>query len=283
MLQREQDGYAPVRNVSSRGRFPCHIALSPAEEIVAVANYGEGNVAVFDSKLNLLSLHTRGKPDGAGFHPRRQEKAHAHQVSFHGREIWCCDLGRDEIRKIENCCGWQEGTPVVSCAPGGGIRHIAMWPDKPIFYAVMELTSQVCTFTLEKGKVRLVHRASLCRDREERTGGAAIRLCPEKKLLLASQRGEDTVSVFSLEDPCMPALVGRYPCGGKGPRDILMVGDYLLCACQNDDRVTMLKMADHGELEWKNAVRIPSPVCLLAVPENSKEEKDNANPENQRR
>jgi 6-phosphogluconolactonase (cycloisomerase 2 family) len=94
---------------------------------------------------------------------------------------------------------------------------------------------------------------------------AAIRLSPDGKLIAASNRGHDSVAVFSADEKTGAlAPLGIYPTGGKSPRDIAFTpdGKWLLAANQDSDLVTALSV-DGGFSLLDLKQRVPKPVAIL--------------------
>ncbi len=81
------------------GDYPCHIDIKASQ--LAVANYGSGNVSVYQ-------LYEQGKPlksiaelyvEGSGPNADRQASPHAHQATFlnHSEQLAVVDLGTDSV------------------------------------------------------------------------------------------------------------------------------------------------------------------------------------------
>ncbi len=79
----DQDGRLKMMNrQSSMGRGPCHVSCHPDGSHIFVANYSEGNIAVYplgdDGRISPASdiiQHTGSGPD------KRQTKAYAHYIT----------------------------------------------------------------------------------------------------------------------------------------------------------------------------------------------------------
>ena len=245
----------------SGGENPCHLALSPGGRWLAVANYTSGSIA-------LYSADERGAPAPVGIFrraggssdPVRQQGAHAHYVSFRDdHTLWCCDLGCDMIRVLECENGiWREVTPFFRLPGGVGPRHMAI--VKGMAYVLCELEPMLYTVSV---KTRELQSAIRCVPQDAYGYAAAIRAGADGRLY-ASCRGSDLISVFDIDHYGLPSRVASFPCGGKTPRDILIVGDRLLCACQDSDLVTSFSVARGGGYPQTGAWSVPSPVCLIA-------------------
>ena len=247
---RQDDGwYVPEGSASTGGENPCHAALSPDGKTLCVANYTGGSAAVFRTKdLRLLGFH-QGRTHS--IHPR-QQSAHAHQAVFY-RDGWLiCDLGGDCIWHMKHDGSCRED--FLRLPAGVGPRHAVLRENR--LYVLTELTNELMTLDPESG--RLLSRTSALGDPAADRSAAGLHLFRDR--LYASNRGEDTVSVFSLENPDSPRKIGTYPAGGKSPRDFLVTEDGILCACT--DGVTWLKQEGTG-FRLADSAAIPAAVRIL--------------------
>ncbi|MBW4095528.1 MAG: lactonase family protein [Acidobacteria bacterium] len=137
-----------LARTTTRGSSPCHVVLVPksASASVAVANYGSGTAAVFDS---LAVRGTGGAEVGSGdapgdtddfnnpqllAHPGkgpvqdRQEASHAHQVTpTPWGSLLVSDLGADRVDEYAPTPGEQFALAgSAAFPPGSGPRHVAI-------------------------------------------------------------------------------------------------------------------------------------------------------------
>lgn len=98
---------------------------------------------------------------------------------------------------------------------------------------------------------------------------SAIRVLPERKILIVSNRGADTISFFSLNNGNLE-FSDEYPCNGVWPRDFIVTKDerYLIVCNQNSDNVVAYP------LDWGNktilgdcvlSLDIKTPVCCIEL------------------
>lgn len=254
-----EKAYAVKGMTGTGGENPCHLARSPQGTWMAAANYTSGEVALYCAEADELRAAGVFPGRWSGPNSQRQEGAHAHFVAFRSEEeLLACDLGGDCLRRLTCRDGlWREEEPLLFFPPGSGPRHMVVQGDWA--YVLCELSAELIT-------VSLVRRAILARQDIgfKRAAGtaAALRLSPSGELL-ASHRGADTISVFSLENPERPTLRAVIPCGGRGPRDIWPLADgRIVCACQASDEVTVLDKR-RGGYEVMLRVALPAPVCVV--------------------
>jgi 6-phosphogluconolactonase len=106
-----------------------------------------------------------------------------------------------------------------------------------------------------------------------RNDAAEIALHPNGEFLYASNRGEDTIAIFSI-DPTEGTLtfVARVPTGGKEPRHFAIdpSGKYLLAENQLSNNIVVFKIdaATGGLTPAGQVVEVPSPVDIAFLREN---------------
>lgn len=266
----------------SGGRGPCHIATDPAGKNVLVANYSSGSVAAFpvaaDGRLGEATAtiqHTGSGPDRG-----RQEGPHAHSINVDaaGRFAVAADLGVDKlfVYRFDPAKGTLAANdpPAGSVAPGSGPRHFAFHPDGRHAYVINELTSTVTAFDYDAkvGTLREIQTLSaLPADWSGKSWAAHILVHPSGRFLYASNRGHDSIAIFSIDEKSgRLAVVGHEPTQGKNPRNfgIDPSGTWLLVANQNADSLVLFRIDPKtGRLEDRGLkAEVPSPVCVRFVP-----------------
>lgn len=236
-----------INQQSSKGTTPCHLSVAPSVKHVAAANYSSGAVALFpilaDGGLGEASAVVRQQ--GKGPNVQRQEGPHAHSVNFDasGRYLYAADLGLDKlfIYRYDPDAGTlsPREPPFVSLPPGAGPRHLAFHPSGRYAYVVNELDSTVAAFTrdLDTGGLHPIGSAStLPTGYDGHSTTAEIRVHPSGRFLYASNRGHDSIAVFSIDTSSGKLTpLGCTPTGGKTPRNFNIdpTGRYLLAANQD--------------------------------------------------
>ena len=101
---------------------------------------------------------------------------------------------------------------------------------------------------------------------EEFNATAAIRLSKDGKYLYASNRGHDSIAVFSILADGSLELLEIVPSHGKTPRDFDLTPDqeFLIAVHQDSDNATVFKRNPKtGRLaELSNDFRVPEAVCI---------------------
>ena len=235
---------------------PCHVSLTPDGKRVAFAAYlsatcgtvGIDDVATASSPSNLErptagtpSLRTYVFPDDAmGPNRKRQKKAYAHQT-FHLPDgtLGVVDLGCDRIRFFDPVTMKRKEIPDIQFDAGDGPRHAIFSKDGKYLFVLCELGSCVysflCTPTPSICTFQRLGRWSMLPEGYDRweadgetlnTKAAAIKLTADGKILMASNRGYDSIAFYEVGPGGKLTLKNVAKLRGKFPRDFeLMPGE----------------------------------------------------------
>jgi len=137
----------------------------------------------------------------------------------------------------------------------------------------MHSTVTVFSFDPANGSLQELQTVSALTPKSipENTTAAEIELGASGRYLYTSNRGDDTITVFSI-DPVKHALtpVQHAPTLGKTPRGFAIdpTGTYLLAANQDTDNIFVFHIDPKtGQLTSAGKVlEVPSPVCVVFVP-----------------
>ena len=282
-----------LNEVASRGADPCYIALDKTGKFVLVANYTGGNVAVFplhaDGRLGEPSAVVQdiGK---LGPIKERQEAPHSHwiEASAHNRFVYVSDLGLDRvlIYRFDATNGTltrgeaaaKSGSPNASdffsatLVPGTGPRHAAFSGNGNFMYVLGELDSTVTVFANDARETfRSVQRISaLPAGFSGHNDAAEIAIHPNGKYLYSSNRGHDSIALFSIDRRTGTlTLVDHFPTQGKAPRnfEIDPTGKFLFVANQDTDNIVVFRIDPNSgrPTSTGQTLHVPSPVCLKFV------------------
>jgi 6-phosphogluconolactonase len=238
-----------------------------------------GNVAVFalDGAGALGEMTALDQHRGTGPNAARQDAAHAHSIVLDAanRYAFSADLGIDRIRvyrydAIEGTLRPAAVSDVV-LLPGAGPRHLAFAPDGRTLYVVNELDSTLVAFRYNAATGTLRQGQRLSTRPPGATGEnypADLHVHPSGRTVYASNRGDDTIAVFSVAAGSGAlALVQTVPSGGHWPRNFTLdpAGRFLFVAHQRSDSIMSFQVdALTGRLTRTGAeAQVPSPVCLL--------------------
>ncbi|ETK37276.1 lactonase family protein [Microbispora sp. ATCC PTA-5024] len=254
----EADGPRPLAEHPSGGSYPCHLAVDPAAEWLAVANYGDGTVAAY--RLGGDGMPQPGPVlfpnEGGGPDPDRQEGPHAHEAVF-GPDgvLHVTDLGTDEIRRFLPGMVPHPGGP-VRLAPGSGPRHFVHHRD--LWYVTGELDGMVRVYDAGWREVG----GAAASTSGGRNQPSHIAPSPDGRYLYVGNRGPDTVSVFE-PDGARLELVAEVPAGGRWPRHFGVTPDSLYVAAQRSGEVTAMELKDGVPQPGERALEVGTPSCVL--------------------
>lgn len=266
----------PVGSVASRGGEPCHITLDPKGRFVFVANYGSGSVAAFplDPDGGIVDAPAIVQHRGSGPN-RRQDgpRMHAVQSDSAGEHVVVCDLGTDTVavypvseRGIEAARRVSEFHP----EPGSGPRQLAFSPDGSRLFVVNEFSARVDSLAYAAGRLTPVDSAAMLpEDWRGDNLAAAVVIHPNGRFGYSSNRGHDSIAIFSVAADGRLRVLGWQHQGVEFPRDIAIdpSGRFLLAANQNrQEIITYAIDAGTGMLAPTGEVlSVASPSCIAFV------------------
>ena len=93
---------------------------------------------------------------------------------------------------------------------------------------------------------------------------AALRLSPDERLLAATGRGQNVLSLFSIGENGMLARLTEVSSGGDWPRDVQFTPDgrFLVCCNERSNRVTVFALSE-GRLEQIDALELTAPTNVI--------------------
>ena len=266
-------GWHRTARVPTEGAAPCHLALNPAQDRLAVANYESGSVGLF----RLAGDGTPITPPalcqliGSGPNRERQEHSHAHWVGFDGtgQRLHCVDLGGDRIIGFSLTNDDLSEPFVAYRAPSGtGPRHLAYRPGTPFALLISELASTLTVLRLaEDGTFAPLHTVSTLPADDPDSLGGAIAINRAGTCVYVTNRGHDSIAVFSL-DGAELRLLQHVPSAGASPRHILLLeaAARLLVANEEGGTVAAFAIEADGRLTpHPQMIEIPGAVFLAEV------------------
>ena len=265
------------------GAGPAHLIVDKDGRNVLVANYGGGSVVVLPLEKNgkLKSPSAFVQHTGSSVNPQRQKEPHAHSINLDSanRFAYVADLGLDKILiyRFDQAKGLLalNDPPSASVKPGAGPRHFAIHPTGRFAYVINEINCTITAFTNDstKGELKEIHTVSTLpatQAMQSSFSGAEVQVHPSGKFLYASNRGHDSIAVFSIDQATgRLTYVENEPTQGSTPRGfgIDPDGKYLLVGNQRSDSVVVLKIDQlNGKLSPTGTkIELGAPVCVKFV------------------
>ena len=305
-IDRQTGKLTLLNEVASRGADPCYIAFDKTGKFALVANYTGGSVAVFPVRNEARNEARNDARDdaqadghigessafvqhvGSSVNKERQEGPHAHWIETtpDNRFAIAVDLGLDELlvyrfdadAKYEgkNDAKTKPGSltandpPYAKLAPGAGPRHLAFHPNGKFAYVVNELQSSITAFSYDASRGEL-HKlktvSTLPKGFSGSNDAAEIKVHPSGKFLFASNRGHNSIALFSIDSHTSTlTLVDQFPTQGKTPRnfEIDPTGKLLFVANQDTNNIVVFRIGPNSGrlIPSGQTLHVPSPVCL---------------------
>lgn len=262
---------------SSEGRGPAHISIDPKGKFAYVSNYGGGSFVVYpineDGSLGKASDVVQH--EGSSAHPTRQQRPHVHSAipSNDGKYVYVSDLGIDKIMIYEVS---DEGklraakSPYASNVPTSGPRHFAIHPNGKFGFSAEELSSTIASFEInsQTGELTALERVTMLPSGFQGENSAAdIHVSPDGKYLYASNRGHESIVIFSIDQKTGKLkLVDHESTQGKHPRNFYIdpSGKFVFVANMNTDNVVLYQRDSvSGKLTpVGDQISIPAPVSI---------------------
>ena len=264
-----------LQQVSSGGWGPVYLSLDRASRHVLAANYGAGSIAVLpierDGRLGRL---TAGVQHSGSKTPR----PHAIETSKNDRFLLVPDLGLNKIYSYRYDA--QAGslvagiTPTVTLPPNTGPRHLAMSPSGKFVYVANETASSVTVYSFDQETGLLQEQqtvSTLPTDSKIENTAAEIALDRTGNFLYVSNRGEDTIAMFGVDQKTGKlSFRERYSSGGKTPRTFAIdpTGQWMFVANQGTNAITLFRRdTKTGRLAaTSKALTVAAPAHLVFVP-----------------
>lgn len=250
------------------GEHPCHIGLSGDGKQLAVSNYTGGNLALFQLQNDGSLSQDKQLIDHKILDSTKT--SHVHSAEFTPDGLFVADLGLDAIKRYR-----QTDTAFVPATQSSihlpnkaGPRHFAFGQEGKFVYVINELNSTITVFKRNGDAVYapIITHSTVAADFKGESFCADIHLSPDGKFLYGSNRGENTIVIFVVNQETGDiAMVDRTPVAGNWPRNFVIdpTGKFLLVANQKSDNITVFSRdVEKGTLTFLHETALSSPVCL---------------------
>jgi 6-phosphogluconolactonase len=254
-----------------------------------VASYSVRSDGTLSQPVDRIDFRNQAVFGHPGPNKARQDGPHPHSatISPDNRFVVVNDLGNDDIAIFPIDPGNQSthlGHPQLftSLSPGSGPRHIAFHPNERWAYGIDELANRIDQYLYTSMRAAPgVQAQGLLTGTDHSVStidanfhgvntAAEIAVVPTGDFLYASNRGEDSLAVFKIDEISgMLSFVQRISCGGKTPRHFTLdrTGNWIICGNQDSASVTVFaRNGGTGKLTGPvQTLPIESPMFTLFV------------------
>jgi len=254
-IDRNTGTLALVNAVSSGGGSPCFISIHNSQKWAFAANYDDGYISVFPIDT------TTGAVGPAVVTEKHGELAHMMLNDESGKFVFAVFKGSDYIAQFifDEVTGklTPNSVPFLHTAPNSGPRHFVFHPSEKWVFIVTELSSTVvtCTYNSISGQMTAVQVIStLPSGFHGDNTGAEILISPDGKYVYASNRGHNSIVIFSFSETTGTLTAVGWELGNGSivtPRGVALTprGDHLVVASQGANSVSTFSVNSDGTLK----------------------------------
>jgi len=264
----------------SKGKGPTHLAVDAARKNLIVVNYGSGSTTALPIKEDgsFAPASSSIQHVGSGPNTGRQAGPHAHGVYFHPKNgrAYVADLGTDDIFIYQFDAAKGLLTPnepkSARVTAGEGPRHLVFHPNGKFAYVNTEMGLNVVAFSVEHdgGLKQLQSLPTLPAGADAKgVSTAEIFVRPDGKTLYVSNRGHDSIAVYSIAQDGKLTLLQHMLGTPAMPRGFGLSADgrWLVCAGQKSGTLNAYHIGPDGSLyDTKQSVAAPAAAAILFVP-----------------
>ena len=272
--------------IGTGGEGACHVSVDQKTgNYVFVANYVGGNIACVRCEggkfvKTLWTVQHQGDPQLQ--HPR-QDAPHCHCVYLirDDKLLLVADLGTNQcyVYKVyDPQTGITERTPALlttfTLSPEAGPRHVVHHQSLPVIYVLNELKNTVAVYRYVWNEDNDLFTVDSLQEIstlpaegfDGETTSAALKLSANGRFLYTSNRGHDSLAIFSVCQDTGALAAAGHQSVGKAPRDFLVHPSlpWVFVANQDTNNIFVFRHNEEtGALERHQEVDCPSPVCLV--------------------
>ena len=227
---------------------------------VFVANYGTPSCTVYRCQHDKVVCEKN-------IRERVDKNSHVHCAAVTPDEKYLCvaDVGTDEI-VLYDLDSWD----VVECIKfpkGSGPRHLVFSMDGKSAYVITESSSEVVSLAYTPDREKKLTILKYGQTQPTGYGGAAgIRISPNGRFVLASNRNANSISVFEIREDGLTSLVHNETVPDGCPRDFQFTPDgrFLIVGLQRTNQLAVYEMNEHGGMKFCSLIKeIEQPTCIV--------------------
>ena len=235
----------------TQGAGPCHLVLDRTGRYLVVANYGGGNFALLPVGADGRLQPATSVVTGQAAEPSTA-KPLGHSVGFDegNKFLITADKGLNRMLVFRFNAATGALTPnqpaSVALPPGSGPRHYAFHPNGEWLFTISEQAATITTFAWDPKSGSLTATGSVpTRPSGVTTGSTAeIAVHPNGRFVYGSNRGHDSIAVFSVGAHGALTLVEHELTRGQTPRNFALdpTGRWLIAANQRSGTLAVFSI-----------------------------------------
>jgi 6-phosphogluconolactonase len=258
-----------VNKVSVEGARPVHLSIDKTGKFIFQANFNGGNFSLIPINADG-SLSDRIQTFSLGENP------HQIKVDEDNKNVYITHMGGDFIAQyvFDDAAGKMiPNTPhLVSVKSKTGPRHFDFHPNKKWVYVINELNNTITMFN--KNANGALEEAesypALSKDFRGNNKTADLHIHQNGKYLYGSNRGDDSIAVFSInQSNGKITLAEVVKTGGEEPRNFTIdpTGNYLIVGNRISNEIVVFKINEHtGKIKkCAGPYTQPLPICHIFV------------------
>lgn len=261
----------------SCGGDPSYVSLDATEHFVMEANYDGKSIAVYALKTDgSIGKRTAfAEHSGTSINPERQSQPRPHCICADPSNnfVLVPDLGVDKlyVYRFDSKNGTlKPNEPTfASVLPGSGPRHVIFSADSRYAYLINEMGSSIIRFEWNSTKGTLKQfetYSTLPADFTGKSTCAEILVHPNGKFIYATNRGHNSVTVFSVDQKTGKLeLLQHISTQGKTPRNCELdpTGKWLLVSNQDSNNAVVFSINPQKGIltQTGEPVSVTSPFC----------------------
>ncbi len=266
-----------VNRKPAEGTSPAYVYVEDTGKNVLMVNYataeGRGNIRIYPiNDAGELQEHTEMiEHDGSSVNQDRQQESHPHMIvtTPDNRFAIVPDLGTDKVYlyALDTDAGKLSLHTTLDIHAGAGPRHVAFHPTLKRMYIINELDSTMVTYEYADDDTWTHHdtQSTLPADFDGDSNCADVHVHPNGKFLYGSNRGHDSIVIYSLDDNGIPSLIGHESTRGHWPRAFMLdnAGEFLIVGNRREDNLAIFAIdSGSGLLTHKTTMDLPAPIAF---------------------
>lgn len=273
------DGNLKQLNLQSiNGMRGCYISTSYDDKFLFVAGYHDGKITAL--KINKdgsvgditeeIYLKGMGSVAERNFHPH----VNCVKMSRDDKYLFAADLAMDHVNvySLDHITGKLKLVDIIRSEQESAPRHIKFSKDGKILYIIHELKNyiDVYKYSISENapvfeKIQTIPTANDYH--AQGTAASALNLSFDYKHIVASNAGDNSVSLYNVEKDGTLAMLFCLPISGEYPKDAALFPDnrHLVSLNHESDTLTFFKVDMENKTLIMNGpeMKLEKPNCII--------------------